>query len=164
MSYERILSGAKVERSIDMQTVINLLTEKFGAIKQAHAQLHNLVWLGGKMWWVITSTSEHELDLCSGKNCDKYELLKQINNLHAGVLIFRQLEDNLLFIYLIDNIEKLKAQCLSPQPLEWSTIDYIKLFSETGIMIGGELIGFRKFRQMHNLTFASPAIAESKTN
>jgi hypothetical protein len=164
MTYSKVISGTMVERRIDLENVISLLTENFGAFKQAHAQLQNLVWLGGKMWWVVTSTNENELDLCNGNNCDKYELLRQINNFHAGVLVFRQLEDNLLFIYLIDNIEKLKTQYLSDQPLDWSTIDHIKLFSETGIMIGGELLGFRKFRQLQNLKFTSTELTECDMN
>jgi hypothetical protein len=162
MAYGKILSGTQVDRNIDLQTVIALLIEKFGAIKQAHEGHQNLLWLGGKIWWVVTSTDDHALDICAGKRCDKLELIHQLNSLHAGVLVLRQLEDNLLFIYLINDIEKLKIHSTNAHTLDWRTIDEIKLFSESGIMIGGELIGFRKFRQLHTLAILSSGKTERK--
>ena len=156
MTYGKILSGTRVDRNIDLQTVITLLVEKFSAIKQAHEQHANLVWLGGKIWWVVTTTDDNALDFCGNKHCDKLDLIRQINELHAGLLVFRQMEDNLIFIYLIDDIEKLKIHSSFEHALDWGTVDQIKLFSETGIIIGGELIGFRKFRQLHTLALTSP--------
>lgn len=156
MSYGKILSGTQIDRNLDLHTVIALLVEKFGAIKQAHDRHHNLVWLGGKIWWVLTTTDDHAVDVCGGKNCDKLELIREIDGLHAGLLVFRQMEDNLIFIYLIDNIERLKLHYTGAHTLDWHALDSIKLFSETGIMIGGELIGFRKFRQLHKLAITSP--------
>lgn len=156
MTYKQVLSGTYVDRDNDLQIVMSLLIEKFCAIRQAHDHMRNLAWLGGKIWWVLTSTNNSGLDICTGKPCNKDELLQQVNDLHAGLLVFRQMEDNLIFIYLVNDIEKLKSHCCNGQLLDWGTLDEIKLLSDTGIMIAGELVGFRKLRQAYNFAITSP--------
>jgi hypothetical protein len=102
--------------------------------------------LEGRSWWVIPATSSQGIDLCNGREEDPRVLLHRINNLRAGILILRQMVDHRLCLYQIDDLEKLEQRLESCLILLWDTIEIIKSSSDIGIMVGKELIGFRKLR------------------
>ena len=100
--------------------------------------------LDGKSWWVIPAISNQGVDLCNGRAEDPRELLVRIKHLGTGILIFRQMVDHRLCIYQITDLDKLEQRLESCLILLWDTIEIIKSSSDIGIMVGSELIGFRK--------------------
>ena len=144
MAYKRILSTTPGEFAKNTQLAIQFLVEQFGVIHRKHPFHDNMILLEGKSWWVIPATSSQGVDLCNGRDEDPLELLKQIKKLQAGILIFRQMVDHRLCIYQLADLDKLKQRLESSLILLWDTIEIIKSSSDIGIMVGNELIGFRK--------------------
>lgn len=147
MAYNRIISGAYMDTDKDLKKVIQFLVEQFAAVRHKHAYFDNLVQLDGKIWWIVASTDREELDILRGKDCDKCELIHELNRLHSGLLIFRQLVDNRIVIYMINDMEKLDRHCGNSLIFNWETIEKIKQSSEMGIVVDKEVIGFRNLRR-----------------
>lgn len=150
MAYKKLISGRNIDVDEDIKIVIRFLTEKFGAEQHKRPCFENLVWLDKKIWWVIPSRDINSVDICYGQECDKCEIIRQLKELAAGILIFRQMADHRICIYLLDNIDKLERHCKSDLILNWDSIDSMKVFSELGIVIDKELIGFKRLRQLRH--------------
>jgi len=155
MAYKKMISGAYIDADKDVKTVMRFIIDQFGGIHYQHPHHDNLLYLDKKIWWVAASADKDAVDVCNGNDCNKCELIREIKRLDSGILFFRQLEDNRICIYLIDNMEKLERHCESSLIFNWDTVESIKLFSETGIVMGDELIGFRQFRRLRNDTVQS---------
>ena len=150
MSYKKMLSGHVDDIDSDMKTVTEFLFSKFGAVAHNHPFLRNLVILGGKSWWVIPTSSSREVELCYGDECTMRSLFYHADKLKAGILLFRQFEDNQLCIYLIENMDKLERHFSESSTIDWEVIDNIKSLSENGIMVGDELMGFKTLRRLRH--------------
>ena len=162
MSYKKMLSGQTDDADADMKTVTGFLFEKFGAISHNHPFLKNLVILGGKTWWVVPTTSSKEIDLCYGENCTMRSLLYHFDKLNAGILLFRQFDDNQLCIYLLENTAKLERHFSENTTIDWEAIDNMKSLSENGIMVGDELMGFKTLRRFrHDIINPVPEFSQS---
>ncbi len=150
MSYKKMLSGHTDDIESDMNTVINFLFDKFGAVAHNHPFLTNMVILGGKSWWVIPTTSSKDVELCYGEECTIRSLLYHTDKLNAGILLFRQFDDNQLCIYLLENMDKLERHFSQNSTIDWEAIDNIKSLAENGIMVGTELMGFKTLRRLRH--------------
>ena len=144
MAYKKILSALPGDTAKNTQTALNFLIEHFDGQPRAHPFHDNLLMLGGKSWWVIPAISHQGVDLCNGRDEDPRELVVRIKHLRTGILIFRQMVDHRLCIYQITDLEKLEQRLESCLILLWDTVEIIKSSSDIGIMVGNELIGFRK--------------------
>lgn len=144
MAYKKILSAFPGDVAKNTQTALNFLVAHFGGLLRHHPLHDNLLMLGGKSWWVIPAMSNQGVDLCNGRNEDPRELVVRIKKLGSGILIFRQMVDHRLCIYQITDLDKLEQRLDSCLILLWDTIEIVKSSSDIGIMVGNELIGFRK--------------------
>lgn len=144
MAYRKVLSATPGDFAKNTQLAVDFLVEQLGAIRRNHPVYDNLLFLNGRSWWVVPATSNQGVDICNGRDEDAIELLNRIFISQAGILIFRQMVDNRLCIYLIDDLDKLGQRLESSLILLWDTIEIIKSSSDIGIIVGKELIGFRK--------------------
>ena len=144
MAYKKILSAVPGDVAKNTQTALDFLVQHFGGLPRHHPFHNNLLMLGGKSWWVIPAISNQGVDLCNGRDEDPRELVVRIKKLGSGILIFRQMVDHRLCIYQITDLDKLEQRLESCLILLWDTIEIIKSSSDIGIMVGHELIGFRK--------------------
>ena len=146
MAYKRILSTASGELRNNTQLAIRFLVEQLGALHRKHPVHDNIVVLNGKSWWVIPAISNQGVDLCNGRNENPIALIDKIKNLHANILIVRQMADHRLCIYQITELDNLSQRLETYLIPLWDTIEIVKTSSDIGIMVGNELIGFRKLR------------------
>ncbi len=146
MAYKKLFSSVPGEFAKNTQIALHFLIEQFAAIQRKHPFHDNIVVINGKSWWVIPATSNQGVDLCNGRAEDPRDLVLRINKLQAGILIIRQMVDNRICVYEISDLDTLAQRLESSLILLWDTIEIIKSGSDIGIMIGDELIGFRKFR------------------
>lgn len=146
MAYRKLFSSIPGEFAKNTQLAVHFLVEQFGAIQRKHPFHENIVVINGKSWWVIPATSNQGVDLCNGRDEDPLDLVMHIKKLQSGILIIRQLGDNRICVYEISNLDTLTQRLESSLILLWDTIEIIKSGSDIGIMIGDELIGFRKLR------------------
>lgn len=144
MAYKKILSVSPGDSLKNTQIALNFLVEKLGGAPRHHPFHDNLVMLDGRSWWVIPAASSQGVDLCNGRDEDPRVLMKRIKHLQAGVLIFRQMVDHRICLYQLADLEKLEQRLNSSLILLWDTIEIIKSSSDIGIIVGNELIGFRK--------------------
>ena len=146
MAYRKLFSSVPGEFAKNTQIAMHFLVERFAAIQRKHPFNDNIVVINGKSWWVIPATSNQGVDICNGRAEDPLDLVLRIKKLQAGVLIVRQLVDNRICVYEISDLDLLTQRLESSLILLWDTIEIIKTGSDIGILIGDELIGFRKFR------------------
>jgi len=146
MAYSKLFSSTPGDFAQNTGVAVEFLVEQFGAIHRKHPFHDNLVIINGRSWWVIPATSNQGVDICNGRAEDPRELVSHIKTLLAGILIFRQMADNRLCVYEIANLELLSERLDSSLILLWDTIEIIKSGSDIGILVGDELIGFRKLR------------------
>lgn len=147
MPYQKILSTDPGTAFNNTRTAISFLVTQLGATRHATPYHDKMVTLDEKNWWVVPAVSNHGVDLCNGRAQNPLQLLDNIQQLQAGVLILRQMADHRLCLYLITDLNYLARRlenCLVPP---WDTIELAKATSDIGIMVGEELIGFRKFRK-----------------
>jgi len=147
MAYKKLLSPVPGDFAKNTATAVKFLIEQFGVLHRNHPFHENLVIIDGRCWWVIPATGSQGIDLCNGQDADPVELVERISNLQCGILIFRQLTDNRLCIYELTDLDRLKKRLDASLILLWDTIEIIKSASDIGIIIGDELIGFRKLRK-----------------
>lgn len=147
MAYKRIISGRYIDMDTDIRAVIRFLEENFTAEQYRRPYFENLVKLGNKVWWVLPSTAQEIVDICYGQECNKDEIIGSIRQLGAGILIFRQFTDNRICIYLLHDLDELAGACETDLKLSWDKVEQIKTFSEMGIAIGSDLLGFKHFRR-----------------
>jgi len=148
MAYKKILKGIPNDMDIDLQIAMGFLTRRFNAVEFEHPGLDNLIALDEKKWWVVPSVSQEEIDICLGKKCDKEEVIQKLNKLNAGILIVRQMVDNRLCVYLIDDISKIENSSDDNLILSWDAVEKIKRLSDMGIVVGDEIIGFKNFQKL----------------
>jgi len=149
MHYKKLLKGQAGFSPSDTQRAIQFLVEKFGAVKYKHPYLDNLAVLDKRLWWIVTTIDNASVDICQGSESLKYDILNQIDKLDAGILIFRQFHDHRLCVYLVDDIDILQQNLKMGLVLSWEIIDTHKIFSEVGMLMGDEVIGFKRLRQLH---------------
>jgi hypothetical protein len=148
MAYKKVLSGANMDVEKDLQATMRFLIEKFDATRIRNPYHNNLILLDKKIWWVVPSVNTTQVGISQGKNSIKSEVMEELNNLQSGVLLLRQLSDNRICIYLINDLDKLDKSCDNGLTLSWDKVESIKLFSEIGIIFGDELMGFKKLRKL----------------
>jgi hypothetical protein len=147
MAYKQLLSTTPGDFAKNTPRAINFMVEKFGVILRAHPCHENLISINGCCWWVIPATGSQGVDLCNGRDEDPVALVERVRNLQCGILILRQMMDNRLCIYEIRDLDALKKRLDASLILLWDTIEIIKSSSDIGIIIGDEMIGFRKLRK-----------------
>lgn len=147
MAYRKLLSTLPGEGGKNTQIAVKFLVDQFCALHRKHPFHDNMILLDGRSWWVIPATGSQGVDLCNGRDEDPVQLVAKIKQLHASILIFRQMMDHRICIYEIRDLDVLNQRLESSLILLWDTIEIIKSGSDIGILIGDELIGFRKFRQ-----------------
>ena len=146
MAYKKILSPVPGDAVKNTQIALHFLMAHFGGLPRKHPFHDNMLMLDGQSWWVIPALSHQGVDLCNGRDEDPRELLVRIRRLRSSILIFRQMVDNRLCIYQITDLDKLEQRLQSCLILLWDTVEIIKSSSDIGIMVGKELVGFRKLR------------------
>ena len=147
MSYERLLSHRPEDSDSNLHATSNFLVKHFGALQIQHPLYNNLVLLGAKSYWVKPATSKYGVELCDTRQQESALILDELKKIRAGFLILRQMPDNRLCIYLMDRLDKIEYYCQSSLTLLWDDIDKAVSFSDSGIVVGNELIGFRKLSQ-----------------
>ncbi len=156
MSNRRMLSNEPQDKIRNSETIMQFLVEKFEAEHCEHPFLDNLVTLNGETWLVVSSVSDTGVLVYEGNTYSKHEFIRELKKLNAGILIFQQLVDYQLCIYLIDEVILLKQFCGDDFFLDWEKVEYVKRFSEMGFVLDAELIGFKvlrraRFEALHSL-------------
>jgi hypothetical protein len=141
MNNRGMLSRRVEDGSNNTEIVIQLMIEKFNASKYAHSFLDNLIYLNDEVWLVVSSTSDEGVDIYNGLAYDKRKLIRELDRLNAGILIFKQSPDAQLRIYLIDDIFLLKQYCNFKFFINWGDVEIMKRFSELGVVLDSKLIG-----------------------
>jgi len=121
--------------------VIRFMVDNFDACYRDHPFLDNLILLNDKTWLIVSSTSDEGVVLYDGVAYERDEFIQELDNLNSGILIFKQTNTTQLQIYLIDDIFMLK-QYKYGIFLNWDSVEKIKRFSEVGVVLDSELIGF----------------------
>lgn len=153
MIKQRMLSIDPTDADRNADKVKQFLVDKFGARYCDHAFLDNLIELDGETWWVVPSSSEegvkiYDPDVNTNTSVDaNIKFVNELEKLGAGILVLRQLVDYQLCIYLIDDLSMLKPQSDTGFYLDWERVEKVKRFSEMGIVLDNELLGFRVFRR-----------------
>ncbi|MFV1982921.1 MAG: hypothetical protein ACC657_05210 [Thiohalomonadales bacterium] len=148
MQHNKLFSDNVDNSDKDLYAVIDFLNEKFGAKRYLCDYPENVVTLAGRRWWVVTSAAEKEFDLCIGGKCDKSSVIKTLNKLDAGLLVFRKTEKKFLYtVYLIDKIEILAKLSNKHLTIKWADLYLQDLIYERGLVMDNEIIGFRKLRR-----------------
>ena len=148
MAYTKVISGRRVDLAADIKRMMNFMCDKFGATRESHPLFNNLVVLDSRLWWAVPTTDETKVDVRIGKEYEVCEVMEKIKDLNAGLLILRQFSDNQLRVYLIDDIDKLLKHCESSLMFGWYSIDCLKRFSESGLVLGDDLLGFKELRKL----------------
>jgi len=130
------------------EAVIQFLNEKFGATCFSEQFPSNMVTLGGRRWWVVTSDAEKEFDLCIGKTCEKSEVIDKLKQLDTGLLVFRQRERKYFYaVYLINDLDSIAKFPTKNFTINWNDLYSRNIIYERGIVMDNEIIGFRKLRR-----------------
>lgn len=148
MSHDNKLSISAENTEVDLYTVIRFLNEKFGATCYSHQYPKNIISLEGRRWWVAISAVEDEFEINVDGATAKSDVIKKLNDFDAGLLIFRKAEKNYMFaVYMIENIDALGEGSTDKLIINWNELSLQNLIYEKGIVIGDEVIGFKKLRR-----------------
>ncbi len=147
MANRKILFNEHELMAINTQAAMDLLTLCLEVIRRNHPVHDNMVLIGGKSWWVITSTASEAIDFEKATLEEPATLLAKIREVRSGLLIVRQLDNNRVSLTFISELDELEKQLKQNPSMDWSSIEKIQMFSDVGAQSeSGECIGFEMIK------------------